>query len=133
LTGAETSTVEPTTSGFAVEVHFAVTSGSWEFAGFTGEIVLTGTTSGPGSIGDVFTMSGTLDNHLIVAGGPANQACVGETFASGARTPPPGSFGDTIRSFAQVPPTPLPGIGDGIQSLMAGAFDDDFAPNTCND
>lgn len=134
LSGTETSTVEPTTSGFAVEVRFTVTSGSWEFAGFTGEIVLTGTTSGPGSIGDVFTLSGTLDNHLIVAGGPANQACVGETLSSGARTPPAGSFGqDTIRFFAQVPPTPLPGIGDGIQGLMAGAFDDDFAPNTCND
>jgi hypothetical protein len=133
LSGTETSTVESTTSGFAVEAHFMVTSGSWEFAGFTGEIVLTGTTSGPGSIGDVFTMSGTLDNHLVVAGGPANQACVGETLSTGARTQPPGDNGETIRSFAQAPPTPLPGIGDGIQGLMAGNFDDDFAPNTCND
>lgn len=136
LTGTETSTVESTTSGFSVEAHFTVTSGSWEFAGFIGEIVLTGTTSGPGSIGDVFTMSGTLDNHLVVAGGPANQACVGETLSTGATTQPaqpPGENGQTIRSFAQAPPTPLPGIGDGIQGLMAGNFDDDFAPNTCND
>jgi hypothetical protein len=133
LTGTETSTVEPSTSGFAVEVHFTVTSGSWEFAGFTGGIVLTGTTSGPGSIGDVFTMSGTLDNSLIVAGGPANQACVGKTISTGATTQPPGARGETISSFAQAPPTPLPGIGDGIQGLMAGNFDDDFVPNTCND
>jgi hypothetical protein len=133
LTGPTTSTVDTSVYPFAVEGHFYVTSGSWEFAGFTGEIVLTGTSRGPGAIGDVFAMSGTLDNHLIVAGGPANQACVGETLSTGARTQPPGDGGQTFRSFAQAPPTPLPGIGDGIQGLMAGNFDDDFAPNTCND
>ena len=41
-------------------IHFTVTSGTGTLAGVTGEIVLTGTSRGPGAVGDVFTMTGTL-------------------------------------------------------------------------
>jgi hypothetical protein len=60
LSGTETSTVDLTTTPFPVVIHFTVTSGTGAFAGATGEIVLTGTSRGPGAIGDVFTMTGTL-------------------------------------------------------------------------
>jgi hypothetical protein len=60
LTGTETSTVDLSTSPFPVVIHFTVTSGTGALAGVTGEIVLTGTSQGPGTVGDVFTMTGTL-------------------------------------------------------------------------
>jgi hypothetical protein len=60
LTGTETSTVDLTTTPFPVVIHFTVTSGTGALAGTTGEIVLTGASRGPGAVGDVFTMTGTL-------------------------------------------------------------------------
>lgn len=61
LTGTVTGTVNASaTGGFDVVAHFTVTSGTGTLAGVTGEIVLTGTVAGPGSVGDVFTMTGTL-------------------------------------------------------------------------
>jgi hypothetical protein len=60
LTGTETSTVDLTTTPFPVVIRFTVTSGTGALAGTTGEIVLTGTSQGPGAVGDVFTMTGTL-------------------------------------------------------------------------
>lgn len=60
LTGTETSTVDLTTTPFPVVIRFTVTSGTGALAGATGEIVLTGTSRGPGAVGDVFTMAGTL-------------------------------------------------------------------------
>ena len=60
LTGTETSTVDLSTFPLPVVIHFIVTSGTGALAGVTGEIVLTGTSRGPGAVGDVFTMTGTL-------------------------------------------------------------------------
>ncbi len=61
LTGPGTSTVNTSpTGGFDVVVHSTLTSGTGALAGVTGEIVLTGTVVGPGSVGDLFTMTGTL-------------------------------------------------------------------------
>ncbi|MGH9289773.1 MAG: hypothetical protein ACRD0V_16015 [Acidimicrobiales bacterium] len=44
-----------------------MTSGTGGLAGVTGEIVLTGTVAGPGSVGDVFTMTATLTTPPPVA------------------------------------------------------------------
>jgi hypothetical protein len=61
LTGIETSIVNTNPAGgFDVVAHFTVTSGTGGLAGATGEIVLTGNVAGPGSVGDVFTMTGIL-------------------------------------------------------------------------
>lgn len=60
LTGTETGTVSLGSFPFPVVIHFTVTSGTGGLAGVTGEIVLTGTSQGPGAVGDVFTMTGTL-------------------------------------------------------------------------
>jgi hypothetical protein len=60
LTGTETGTGDLTTSPFPVVIQFTVTAGTGALAGATGEIVLTGTSRGPGAIGDVFAMTGTL-------------------------------------------------------------------------
>jgi hypothetical protein len=60
LTGTTTGTVDLSTTPFPVVIHFTVTSGTGGLAGVTGEIVLTGTSRGPGAVGDVFTMTGTL-------------------------------------------------------------------------
>lgn len=60
LTGTETGTVDLSSTPFPVVIRFAVTSGTGALAGSTGEIVLTGTSSGAGVVGDVFTMTGTL-------------------------------------------------------------------------
>jgi hypothetical protein len=60
LTGTETGTVSLSSFPFPVAIHFAVTSGTGALAGASGEIVLTGTSQGPGTVGDVFTMTGTL-------------------------------------------------------------------------
>jgi hypothetical protein len=82
LTGTETGTVDLTTTPFAVVIHFTVTSGTGALAGATGEIVLSGTSRGPGAVGDVFTMAGTLttpppvpiDKHQCKDGGWRNFA-----------------------------------------------------------
>jgi hypothetical protein len=60
LTGTETGTVDLTTTPFPVAIDFTVTAGTGALAGVTGEIGLTGTSRGPGAIGDVFAMTGTL-------------------------------------------------------------------------
>jgi hypothetical protein len=60
LTGTETGTVDLSTTPFPVVIRFTVTSGTGGLAGMTGEIVLTGTSRGPGTVGEVFTMTGTL-------------------------------------------------------------------------
>jgi hypothetical protein len=60
LTGTETGTVDLSTTPFPVVIRFTVTSGTGGLAGVTGEIVLTGTSRGPGTVGEVFTMTGTL-------------------------------------------------------------------------
>jgi len=68
LTGTSTSTLNASpTTGFDVVGHFTVTSGTGALSGVTGEIVLTGTVAGPGSVGDVFTMTGTLTTPSPVA------------------------------------------------------------------
>jgi hypothetical protein len=60
LSGTETSTVDLSTTPFPVVIQFTVTSGTGALAGASGEIVFTGTSRGPGQVGDVFTMTGTL-------------------------------------------------------------------------
>jgi hypothetical protein len=60
LIGTTTGTVDLSTTPFPVVIDFTVTSGTGALAGATGEIVLTGTSQGPGAVGDVFTMTGTL-------------------------------------------------------------------------
>jgi hypothetical protein len=68
LTGPSTGTVNASpTGGFDVVAHFTVSSGTGGLAGVTGEIVLTGNVAGPGSVGDVFTMTGTLTTPSPVA------------------------------------------------------------------
>jgi hypothetical protein len=60
LTGTEAGTVDLSTTPFPVVIRFTVTSGTGGLTGATGQIVLTGTSRGPGAVGDVFTMTGTL-------------------------------------------------------------------------
>jgi hypothetical protein len=61
---------------------------------------------------------------------PANQACVGKSLSALAG---PG-FGQGIVFFAQVggPVNTQPGLGDGMQLLLAGVVPDQVVPNTCN-
>lgn len=67
------------------------------------------------------------------AGEPAVEACVGESLSSLAtQQPEPGGFGQAVVGFAQAPDG-LPGLGDGVQALQAGAVPDEVVPNTCND
>lgn len=68
LTGPVTSTVNANpTGGFDVVAHSTLASGSGALAGLTAEIVVTGTVAGPGSVGDVFTMTGTVTTPSPVA------------------------------------------------------------------
>jgi hypothetical protein len=61
LSGPISGTVDLTTIPVHVIGSFIPTSGTGGLAGVTGEIVTTGDPVGPpGSVGDVFTMSGTL-------------------------------------------------------------------------
>ena len=77
LTGPETSTVNTSpTGGFDVVAHITPTSGTGALAGVTGEIVLAGTVVGPGSVGDVFTMTGTLTTPSASA--PDKDSCKGD-------------------------------------------------------
>jgi hypothetical protein len=67
------------------------------------------------------------------AGKPANQACLGQTDSALASDQPfPGAFGHAVTGFAQ-DPNGRPGLGDGIQAMLAGAVPDFVVPNTCND
>lgn len=60
LSGPLTSTVNDVQGGFDVVAHFTLASGTGGLSGVTAEIVLTGTVRGPGSVGDTFTLTGTL-------------------------------------------------------------------------
>jgi hypothetical protein len=61
LSGTLSGTVDLSTTPVHVTGSFIPTSGTGGLAGVTGEIVTTGDPVGPpGSVGDVFTMSGTL-------------------------------------------------------------------------
>jgi hypothetical protein len=64
--GSETSTVDLSSFPFPVVITFDVTSGTGALGEATGEIVLTGTSRGPGVVGDVFAMRGTLNIPLPV-------------------------------------------------------------------
>ena len=82
--------------------------------------------------------AGAAAGVMLASGGvasaaqPANQACVGESLSALATTQPaPGAFGAAVVGFAQAPDG-LPGLGEGIQALQAGAVTDDVVPNTCN-
>lgn len=78
-----------------------------------------------------------LTTGVAGAGQPANQGCYGESISALASDQPfPGAFGQGVVGFAQAPPDeflPLPGLGDGVQALQAGAVPDEIVPNTCND
>ncbi len=72
LTGSTTGTVTQEPGGYAVELHTVVTSGTRGLFGVTGEIAMNGFVLGPGTTGDVFTMTGTLtapDVPVITPGG----------------------------------------------------------------
>jgi len=61
LSGTLSGTVDLNTTPFHVINRFIPTSGTGGLAGVTGEIVMTGDPlPPPGSVGDVFTLSGTL-------------------------------------------------------------------------
>ena len=60
LHGTSTGTGNPTTIPFLVVIRLVVTSGTADFAGATGEIVLTGLTTGPTALGEVADMTGSL-------------------------------------------------------------------------
>jgi hypothetical protein len=66
LTGTTTGAVDLSRFPFPVTIHFTLTSGTGGLAGATGEIMLIGTSQGPGAVGDVFSMSGTLTTPLPV-------------------------------------------------------------------
>ena len=75
-----------------------------------------------------------LNTGVAGAGQPANHACYGESISALAQHSQ-GGFGAGVVGFAQAPPDenlPLPGLGDGVQALQAGAVPDDVVPNTCN-
>ena len=88
LVGTQTGTADFGFIPIHVVIHFTVTSGTGALAGTTGEIVLTGTSPGPGSVGDVFAMTGKLHfppppTHTCTGtlGGPADVLAPG-TYAS---------------------------------------------------
>jgi hypothetical protein len=60
LSGTGTGTVDISQSPFVVTTTSIMGNGTGALSGVTAVIVLTGTISGPGSTGDVFTMSGTV-------------------------------------------------------------------------
>jgi hypothetical protein len=62
---------------------------------------------------------------------PVVTGCVGVTFSDAAHGSVRGSFGQTIRGFAQAPDERR-GLGDGIQQVQAGQIPDDVAVNACN-
>lgn len=66
LTATGTGTVDLSSYPYPVVANWTVTSGTGTLAGVTGEIVLSGTSRGPGMVGDVFTMSGTLTTPQLV-------------------------------------------------------------------
>ena len=60
LSGPISAIIDLTTIPVHVTGSFIPTSGTGGLAGVTGEILSTGTPGPPGSVGDVFTLSGTL-------------------------------------------------------------------------
>ena len=60
LTLDEFGTVDLSTFPYPVEIHLVITSGTGTLAGASGEIVLTGTSTGPGGVGEPFSMTGTI-------------------------------------------------------------------------
>ena len=60
LTLDELGTVDLNTFPYPVEIHFVITSGTGALAGASGEFVLTGTSTGPGAVGEAFSMSGSI-------------------------------------------------------------------------
>jgi hypothetical protein len=60
LTGPGTGTVDLSSFPYPVVIHSIVTAGTGGLTGVTGEIIFTGTTRGPGNLGEVFAMTGTL-------------------------------------------------------------------------
>ena len=60
LSGPGNGTVDLSSFPYPVVIHSVVTAGTGALAGATGEIVVTGATRGPGTLGEVFQMSGTL-------------------------------------------------------------------------
>jgi len=71
LSGPGNGTVDLTTFPFPVVIHSVVAAGTGALAGATGEIVFTGATRGPGNLGEVFQMSGTL---TVPTPAPADKA-----------------------------------------------------------
>lgn len=68
LTGTETSTVDISRGApFHVVIQLTITDGTGGLTGVTGELVLEGFSGGPGSTGEVFTMTGTLDLPIPTA------------------------------------------------------------------
>ena len=63
---------------------------------------------------------------------PATRACLGTSFWALATGQDPGVFGAKAVGFAQ-DSTSRPGLGDGIQAVLAGLVPDHIVPNTCND
>jgi len=79
LSGTGSGTVDISQVPYPVTTTFTMANGTGALAGVTAVIVLTGTSSGPGITGDVFTMSGSLSTQ----GAPpptaqATAACDGE-------------------------------------------------------
>ncbi|MFL6203836.1 MAG: hypothetical protein ACJ739_00650, partial [Acidimicrobiales bacterium] len=60
LTLDELGTVDLSRFPYPVEIHFVVTAGTGALAGASGEIVLTGTSTGPGAVGEAFSMTGGI-------------------------------------------------------------------------
>ena len=60
LTIDELGTVDLSTFPYPVEIHFMITSGTGALAGASGEIVLSGTSTGPGAVGEAFSMTGAI-------------------------------------------------------------------------
>jgi hypothetical protein len=71
LTLDELGTVDLSTFPYPVEIHFVITSGTGALAGASGEIVLTGTSTGPGAVGEAFSMSGTVTIPSLIPTGRA--------------------------------------------------------------
>jgi hypothetical protein len=63
----------------------------------------------------------------VLAGQPANQACLGETVSAAAQQGI--DYGQFVASTAQG----NQGVGATVQVLLAGNVPDQVFPNTCND
>jgi hypothetical protein len=63
----------------------------------------------------------------VVAGQPANHACLGQTIKSAAAAR--ADFGAFVAAGAR----DTRGVGDEVQSILAGQIPDEAFPNACND